>query len=573
MIMSLDDDDDGKIRCSHFVDFDDGDTDWIDLDDAEKAGHLRWPSKDLGLRNKTIETRNHKKRRISCSSHQSNVHPNTSETSEEDSSPKKHRKVSLEEACDQFSSISSYSNEPHNDNNSGDSLSACPLLDSCPSQPLRVISVKRVTSQNTDSENKYVMTPGTSRSESSLDIFHPVSPNSRESHGDDTSSASSAAVSTPGLRSPIIPQYSCPSQPLRVVSVQPQATSQNTVSENNDATNGTIHSTSSLDSFHPVSPNSSESHGDDSSASPAACTPGFSTSVIPQLQDGKDSVEPPQPEISYQASTAVVDNVVKPENTKVPSFLEAYELMLLNKASNCESVEDTEDENNDSTSDNAGLVELGFCRSVVHPGSSIVVDISLQKVSANNEHVAHGNVVTPEKAGVPSSLVEANDSVSPNNSSVSESQEGAEDPCGQHYSAPPAVRAIDFRNSMPSGMNALSATSQNDTSGPAARRGASADDAMHPRNIVTPEKPRASSNQATADAPVTPTIRGKVLPNSYSVGKRHVVEAAPGKNWACEQHYHPFPPSIDSIIRYMDRWEPGQNYFLRQQDSRQGEQY
>jgi hypothetical protein len=46
------DDDDGKIHCSRFVDFDDGDTDWIDLDDAEKAGHLRWPpnNKESGTR-------------------------------------------------------------------------------------------------------------------------------------------------------------------------------------------------------------------------------------------------------------------------------------------------------------------------------------------------------------------------------------------------------------------------------------------------------------------------------------------------------------------------------------------
>jgi hypothetical protein len=117
VMMTLDDND-GTIHCSHFVDFDDGDTDWIDLDDAEKAGHLRWPSKQ-GIRNIAREPRrNHKKRRISCSGHQSHIHPNNSESSKED--------FSLDEACDLFSSNFTSDNDPHNSNISGDSPSVCP---------------------------------------------------------------------------------------------------------------------------------------------------------------------------------------------------------------------------------------------------------------------------------------------------------------------------------------------------------------------------------------------------------------------------------------------------------------
>jgi hypothetical protein len=200
-------------------------------------------------RNPEQEPRNQKKRRISGSRHQSHIHPNNSKLSKEDASPKKHRIVSLDEACDPFSSNSTIDNEPPNGNISGNSPSVCPLVDSYTSQPLRVASV-------------------------------------------------------------------------------PQITTQNAVSENKDATTRKNHSVSSLDTFHPVSPNSSESHGDDQSASSAACTPGFSTSMIPQLQDGKDSVEPPQLEISQQATTVdTVEhcNLVKPENTETPSPLEVYE--------------------------------------------------------------------------------------------------------------------------------------------------------------------------------------------------------------------------------------------------------
>jgi hypothetical protein len=87
-------------------------------------------------------------------------------------------------------------------------------------------------------------------------------------------------------------------------------------------------------------------------------------------------------------------------------------------------------------------------RQVQNPGTSIV-DTSHPNTSENGHTARHGNVVTPEKARLSSSLEQEanNDPISPNHSSVSKSH-GAEDNIG-HCSA--LVRAIDFHRSMPTG--------------------------------------------------------------------------------------------------------------------------